>query len=99
MVSCSCRDEECALAQRIKTGDTAAQHQLILANMKLVLAIVHDYKNCGLSWDDLIQEGNLGLIRASQDFDPEAYGKRFQTYASFWIRRSIHRALAANGSR
>jgi RNA polymerase primary sigma factor len=90
--------EERALAQRVKTGDAAAQHQLILANLKLVPVIVHDYKHCGLSWDDLIQEGNLGLIRASQDFDPEAYGNRFQTYASFWIRRSIHRALAANGS-
>jgi RNA polymerase primary sigma factor len=91
-------DEECALAERIKTGDTAAQHQLILANVKLVVAIAGDYKNCGLPLDDLVQEGNLGLIRASQDFDPVLYGKRFQTYASFWIRTSIHRALAANGS-
>jgi len=90
--------EECVLAERIKAGDTAAQHQLILANMKLVLAIVRDYKNCGLPLDDLVQEGNLGLIRASQDFDPVAYGNRFRTYASFWIRTSIHRALAANGS-
>jgi RNA polymerase sigma factor (sigma-70 family) len=90
--------EECALAERIKLGDTAAQHQLILANMKLVVAIGHDYKNCGLAWDDLVQEGNLGLIRASQDFDPVAFGKRFQTYASFWIRTSIHRALVVNGS-
>jgi RNA polymerase primary sigma factor len=90
--------EECALAERIKAGDTAAQHQLILANLNLVLAIVRDYKNCGLAVDDLIQEGNLGLIRASQDFDPVAYGNRFQTYASFWIRTSIHRALVVNGS-
>jgi RNA polymerase primary sigma factor len=91
-------DEECALAERIKAGDTAAEHQLIMANMKLVVVIAGDYKNCGLPLDDLVQEGNLGLIRASQDFDPVLYGKRFQTYASFWIRTSIHRALAANGS-
>ena len=90
--------EERALAERIMAGDTAAQHQLILANMNLVLAIVRDYKNCGLALDDLVQEGNLGLIRASQDFDPEAYRKRFRTYASFWIRTSIHRALVVNGS-
>jgi RNA polymerase primary sigma factor len=91
-------DEECALAERIKAGDTAAQHELILANMTLVVAIVRDYKNCGLPLDDLVQEGNLGLIQASQDYDPVVYGKRFHTYASIWIRRSIHRALAANGS-
>jgi RNA polymerase sigma factor (sigma-70 family) len=90
--------EECVLAERVKAGDAAAQHQLILANRNLVLAIVRDYKNCGLEWDDLVQEGNLGLIRASQDFDPVAYGSRFQTYASFWIRTSIHRALVVNGS-
>ena len=89
-------DDELALAQRIKAGDTGAINQLVLANLKLVRAIVRDYKDCGLPLDDLLQEGNLGLVRASQDFDPVTYRKRFRTYASFWIRTSIHKALAAN---
>jgi RNA polymerase primary sigma factor len=90
-------NEERTLAKRIKEGDPNARHQLVLANLRLVPVIARRYKNCGLSWDDLVQEGNLGLVRASQDFDPAAYGTRFPAYASFWIRISIHRALAVGG--
>ncbi len=90
------RRDERALADQIKAGDEGARNQLILENLMLVRDIVRDYKDCGLPLDDLIQEGNLGLIRASQDFDPITYVSRFRHYASFWIRISIHRALAAN---
>ena len=79
-------------------GDTAAQKQLITANLALVLRAVRDYKRSGIPMDDLVQEGNLGLIRAAQSFDPSAHTARFATYARFWIRASLLRALASNGS-
>jgi RNA polymerase sigma factor (sigma-70 family) len=91
-------DEERGLAERIKAGDTAAQQQLITANLALVLRTVEDYRQTGIPWDDLVQEGNLGLIRAAQNFDPSTHTARFATYASFWIRASLVRALAANSS-
>jgi RNA polymerase primary sigma factor len=91
-------DEERALAKRIKRGDKSAQEQLIIANLALVLRAVRDYKRSGLPFDDLVQEGNLGLIRAAQSFDPFAHNARFATYARFWIQSSLLRAVAINGS-
>ena len=72
--------------------------QLITANLGLVLRAVSDYKQCGVPLDDLIQEGNLGLIRAARHFDPSTHTARFATYATYWIRCFIVRALASNGS-
>jgi RNA polymerase sigma factor (sigma-70 family) len=66
--------------------------------LALVLRAVRDYKQSGIPLDDLVQEGNLGLIRAAQTFDPSVHTARFATYAKFWIRASIVRALASNGS-
>jgi RNA polymerase sigma factor (sigma-70 family) len=91
-------DEECELAVRIKGGDQAARKQLILANLRLVARIARRYKASKLSLDDLVQEGNLGLIRASEDFDPSVHGCSFYTYAEIWIKAFIHRALIANDS-
>ncbi len=90
--------EERALAKRIKAGDPAAYEHLILANLALVLRAVGDFRRPGIPRDDLIQEGNLGLIRAARTFNPSAHATRFATYASFWIRASLLRAVVANGS-
>ncbi len=91
-------EEECGLAERIKAGDQAARRQLILANLRLVVAIARRYGHGKFSLDDLVQEGNLGLIRASEDFDPAVHACRFAGYAEIWIRAYIHRALVANDS-
>jgi RNA polymerase primary sigma factor len=91
-------DEERELAERIKQGDASARKQLILANLRLVISVVRRYRSSNLSFEDLIQEGNLGLIRASQDFDPSVRDSRFATYARLWIRAYVHRALVANDS-
>ena len=90
--------EERALAERGKAGDVDAEQQLITANLGLVFRAVSDYKQCGVPLDDLIQEGNLGLIRAARHFDPSTHSARFATYATYWIRCFIVRALASNGS-
>jgi RNA polymerase primary sigma factor len=90
------RGDERALADRVRAGDQTAREELILANLPLVHEIVKDYKGCGLPIEDLVQEGNLGLIRASQDFDPATYVNRFSTFAAFWIRTSIQRAVLNN---
>jgi RNA polymerase sigma factor (sigma-70 family) len=91
-------DEERELADRIKRGDIAARKQLILANLRLVISIVGRYRSRKLSFDDLVQEGNLGLIRASQDFDPSVHATRFSTYAEIWVNAYVYRALIANDS-
>jgi RNA polymerase primary sigma factor len=91
-------EEERELARRIKDGDQAARKHLILANLRLVAGIARRYKGGKLSLDDLVQEGNLGLIRASEDFDPSVHGCSFYTYAEIWIKAFIHRALIANDS-
>jgi DNA-directed RNA polymerase sigma subunit (sigma70/sigma32) len=91
-------DEERELADRIKRGDAAARKQLILANLRLVISLVRRYRSRKLSFDDLVQEGNLGLIRASQDFDPSVHDTRFSTYAEIWINAFVYRALVANDS-
>ncbi len=91
-------DEEQELARRIKLGDQDARRQLILANLRLVVVVARRYPARKLSLDDLVQEGTLGLIRASEDFDPSIHGCRFFSYAEIWIKAYIHRTVVANGS-
>jgi RNA polymerase primary sigma factor len=85
--------EEIALARRIRRGDKAARDHMISANLRLVVKIAMDYKDYGLPLLDLISEGNLGLIKAVERFDPRKGGK-LSTYAAWWIKQSIKRALA-----
>jgi RNA polymerase primary sigma factor len=85
--------EEIALARRIRRGDKAARDHMISANLRLVVKIAHDYKDFGLPLLDLISEGNIGLIKAVERFDPRKGGK-LSTYAAWWIKQSIKRALA-----
>ena len=84
--------EECELAEAIARGDRDARGRMIQANLRLVVKIARDYTGRGLSLDDLIGEGNLGLIRAAEEFDPR-FGTRFSTYASYWIKQAIRHAL------
>jgi len=86
-------DEEIALAKRIRRGDKAARDHMISANLRLVVKIAMDYKDFGLPLLDLISEGNIGLIKAVERFDPRKGGK-LSTYAAWWIKQSIKRALA-----
>ena len=85
--------EEIALAARIKKGDREARALMIKANLRLVIKIAHDYANLGLPLLDLVSEGNIGLMRAVERFDP-AKGGKLSTYAAWWIKQSIKRALA-----
>ena len=85
--------EEIALAARIHDGDEEARRIMITANLRLVVKIAHDYTNFGLPLLDLISEGNIGLIKAVERFDP-AKGGKLSTYAAWWIKQSIKRALA-----
>ena len=85
--------EEIQLAKRIRRGDKAARDHMISANLRLVVKIAMDYKDFGLPLLDLISEGNIGLIKAVERFDPRKGGK-LSTYAAWWIKQSIKRALA-----
>ena len=86
-------EEEIQLAKRIRKGDKAARDHMIQANLRLVVKIAMDYKDFGLPLLDLISEGNIGLVKAVERFDPRKGGK-LSTYAAWWIKQSIKRALA-----
>lgn len=88
--------EEKELAIQIGEGNTAARDRMVRANLRLVVNIARGYSGKGLGLQDLIEEGNLGLLRAVEGFDP-AMGTRFSTYASYWIKQSIKRALINTG--
>ena len=89
-------EEEAVLAQRIKRGDQLAVERLTKANLRFVVSVAKQYQHQGLSLSDLINEGNLGLIKAAQRFD-ETKGFKFISYAVWWIRQSILQALAEQG--
>lgn len=85
-------DEEKSLSRAISAGDAAARDRMVRANLRLVVNIARGYSGKGLPLQDLIEEGNLGLLRAVEGFDPDM-NTRFSTYASYWIKQSIKRAL------
>jgi len=85
--------QEVELADRIERGDEEAREIMIRANLRLVVKIAQDYSNYGVPLQDLISEGNIGLMKAVERFDPEKGGK-LSTYAAWWIKQSIKRALA-----
>lgn len=84
--------QEKELARRIADGDLKARNQLIRSNLRLVIHLARSYRGRGLDYADLIEEGNIGLLHAAENFDPDV-DTRFSTYAKFWIRQSMHRAL------
>ena len=85
-------NDEKELSNRISNGDGAARDRMVRANLRLVVNIARGYSGKGLPLQDLIEEGNLGLLRAVEGFDPNM-NTRFSTYASYWIKQSIKRAL------
>jgi len=85
--------EEVQLAKRIKKGDRAAREHMTAANLRLVVKIAKEYNGYGLPLEDLISEGNIGLMRAVEKFDPK-HGTKFSTYASWWIKQAVRRAIA-----
>lgn len=87
------REEEVSLAKKIQRGNKKARAAMIQANLRLVVKIAKDYAGYGLPLADLISEGNLGLVRAVEKFDPTK-GTKFSTYASWWIKQAVRRALA-----
>src|SRR5438094_440270 len=85
-------EQEKQLAYRIEGGDGEARDQMVRANLRLVVNIARGYNSKGLSMQDLIEEGNLGLLRAVESFDP-TMNTRFSTYSSYWIKQAIQRAI------
>jgi RNA polymerase primary sigma factor len=88
--------EEIDLSKRAKAGDTKARHRLIEKNLRLVISVAKKYRGMGLPFEDLIQEGNIGLMKAIEKFDPDR-GWRFSTYATWWVRQAVQRAVADKG--
>jgi RNA polymerase primary sigma factor len=89
-------EEEVELSWRAKAGDGEARRRLIEKNLRLVVSVAKRYRGMGLPFEDLIQEGNIGLMKAVERFDPER-GYRFSTYATWWIRQAVQRAVADKG--
>src|ERR687884_1938384 len=85
--------EEIDLSKRAKAGDDRARKKLVEKNLRLVVSVAKRYRGMGLPFEDLIQEGNVGLMKAVDKFDPER-GYRFSTYATWWIRQAVGRAVA-----
>jgi len=89
-------EEEIDLSKRSKQGDARARQRLIEKNLRLVVSVAKRYRGYGLPFEDLIQEGNIGLMKAVEKFDPDR-GFRFSTYATWWIRQAVQRAVADKG--
>jgi RNA polymerase primary sigma factor len=88
--------QELALSRRVRSGDKRARQKLIEKNLRLVVSVAKKYRGYGLPFEDLIQEGNIGLMKAVEKFDPEM-GFRFSTYATWWIKQAIGRAINDKG--